>query len=172
MPLQYLSKYIFYIHPSVFHESETCFGIELKSGTAFAQVGTISKSGPGPLQDLGVSRTPSPQGQEFERESHGGDSEARLANTPAGSLISLSTLLLSELLFQQHYSHTRPCLPGNYTAELVLMQGGTVHSLSFQYSHHKKGLNQRKKKEKHISQFKPQDYKTKLQHYRLSDPRH
>lgn len=95
----------------------------------FAQVVIMGKSGPGPLWDPGVSRTPSPEGQEFERESHEGDSGARLANTSAGSLITLSTLLLSGLLFQQHYSHTRPCLPGNYTAELVLMEEGTVHSL-------------------------------------------
>ncbi len=72
---------------------------------------------------------PSPQGQEAERESLGGDSEARLANMPAGGLITLSTLLLSALLFQQHYSLTWPCLPGNYTAELVLPEGETVHSL-------------------------------------------
>ncbi|KAK9541352.1 hypothetical protein VZT92_001404 [Zoarces viviparus] len=78
-------------------------------------------------QDPGVSRAPSPQGQESERESQGGDSEASQANTPAGGLITLSTLLLSGPLFQQHYSLSRPGLPGNYTAELVLLVGGTVH---------------------------------------------
>lgn len=67
-----------------------------------------------------VSMALSPQGHESERESQRGDSEAGLANAPAGGLITLSTLLLSELLFQQHYSLTSPCLPGNYTAELVL----------------------------------------------------
>lgn len=46
------------------------------------------------------------------------------ANTPAGALITLSTLLLSGLLFQQHYSLPCPCIPGNYTAELVLPEEG------------------------------------------------
>lgn len=80
---------------------------------------------------------PSPQGQESERESLGGVSEARLANMPAGGLITLSTLLLSALLFQQHYSLTWPCLPGNYTAELVLPEGETVHSTQPRHSPHK-----------------------------------
>lgn len=77
-----------------------------------------------------VSKAPGPQGQESERESQRGDSEARPANTAAGALITLSTLLLSELLFQQHYSLKRPCLPGNYPAELVLLHGEMVHRLS------------------------------------------
>lgn len=77
----------------------------------------VDKPGSGPLQDAHVSRTPSPQGQESERESQEGDSEARVANISTGGLITLSTLLLSGLLFQQHYSHTGHRLPGNYTAE-------------------------------------------------------
>lgn len=54
-----------------------------------------------------------------------GGSAARLADTPAGSLITLSTLLLSGLLFQRHCSLPTAGLPGNYAAELLL--GGTVH---------------------------------------------
>lgn len=69
----------------------------------------------------GVSRAPSPQGQQFEKESQRGDCEAGPANTPAGSLITLSTLLLSQLLFQKHYSLTVPA--SQVTAELVLMGG-------------------------------------------------
>lgn len=145
-PTQCHLFFVFFTFTSVLHESETCLGFELKTASTFAQVVITGIWGRGPLQNPGVSRTPSPQGQEFERESHRGDSEAKLANTPAGSLITLSTLLLSGLLFQQHYSHTRPCLPGNYTAELVLMEGGTVHSLSLQYRPQKMWVNQRKKK--------------------------
>lgn len=85
--------------------------------TAFFWEVMVDKPGPGPLQDADVSRTPSPQGQESERESQEGDSEARVANIFTGGLITLSTLLLSGLLFEQHYSLTGHRLPGNYTAE-------------------------------------------------------
>lgn len=112
--------------------------------TTFPYKLTTGEPGPGPLRDAGVSRTPSPQGQECERESRGGDSEAGPANTPAGRLITLSTLLLSGLLFQQHYSLTGPCLPGNYTAELVLPEGGTDGTQT-QHSTHKMWIDRIKK---------------------------
>lgn len=85
--------------------------------TAFLWEVIVDKPGPRPFQDADVSRTPSPQGQESERESQEGDSEARVANISTGGLITLSTLLLSGLLFEKHYSLTGHRLPGNYTAE-------------------------------------------------------
>lgn len=101
---------------AVFYDPETP-GIEHKPCTALTSVVITGTPGSGPFQDADVSRTPSPRGQESERESHGGDSEARLAKMSTGGLISLSTLLLSGLLLEQHYLLARPCLPGNYTAK-------------------------------------------------------
>lgn len=119
----------------------------------------VSAGEPGP--GAGVSRTPSPQGQECERESRRGDFEARPANTPAGGLITLSTLLLSGLLFQQHYSLTEPCLPGNYTAELVLPEGGTDGTQT-QHSTHEMWIDRIKKTNTLTTEYFVQNLKLSL----------